>query len=658
MTQAAKFVEGLVACALVLGAFVLGGLAGGASAAAQDALRLPTSAGDEPPMVSSISFRSYPEVNGTYERGETVEVAVDFTARVNVTGSPQLALIVGDQTRWATYSHNIIWTNKLSFRYTVQAVDRDTNGISIPADAIRLNGGSIRASPDGVIDAVLTHVGVPDKATHWVDGSRFTAPAVSSIAFENSPLDGDTYEFGERIRLAVAFNRTVVASTDVRLALAIGRQTRFADLSPRYDVPRCPPCGFYTQYFEYMVGTGDRDTDGISVPANALRLGDGGVIVAAVDRSVEAVLTHAGLAPDPSRKVDGGPSSAPKVGSISFRGYPLQGETYELGEDIELVVQFDKAVTVEGGPQVALTIGDATRLAAYFPGPQPSPALSFGYTVQPGDRDEDGVSISANALRLNSGAIRLVDGVTDAVLNHTAVGDDPNRKVRGSDTCLRIQPSDQEPSSSGPPTAGFTADATCVDGLYRERTGVEVSFTDTSTGEVATRHWDFGDGTTSSAERPRHAWAVPGFYRVSLTVSDGETSSIVSHDVLVEANDPAGTCKPDAETRCLQDSRYEVRAVWWWRDGRSGPARVAHAGTNDSALFWFFDLSNWEILVKVLDGCSTNGHFWVFGAATTDLGYRITVTDTVTGRARAYEHEGGPPAPAITDTTAFHACAR
>ena len=138
-----------------------------------------------------------------------------------------------------------------------------------------------------------------------------------------------------------------------------------------------------------------------------------------------------------------------------------------------------------------------------------------------------------------------------------------------------------------------------------------------------TRAASVGDGATSSAERPRHDWAVPGFYRVSLTVSDGETSSTAFHDVLVEASDPAGTCKPDAETRCLQDSRYEVRAVWWGRDGRSGSARVAHAGTNDSALFWFFDLSNWEILVKVLDGCSTNGHFWVFGAATTDLGYRI-----------------------------------
>ena len=181
MTQAAKFFERLVACALVLGALVLGGLAGGASAAAQDALRLPTSAGDEPLMVSSISFRSYPEVNGTYERGETVEVAVDFTARVNVTGSPQLALIVGDQTRWATHSHNIIWTNKLSFRYTVQAADQDTNGIGIPADGIRLNGGSIRASPEGVIDAVLTNVGLGDSATHsgadspgWLMRERMT----------------------------------------------------------------------------------------------------------------------------------------------------------------------------------------------------------------------------------------------------------------------------------------------------------------------------------------------------------------------------------------------------------------------------------------------------------------------------------------------------
>ncbi len=41
--------------------------------------------------------------------------------------------------------------------------------------------------------------------------------------------------------------------------------------------------------------------------------------------------------------------------------------------------------------------------------------------------------------------------------------------------------------------------------------------------------------------------------------------------------------------------------------------------TNESGLFWFFDDDNWEMLVKVLDGCGTNGHFWVFLAAATDV---------------------------------------
>ena len=54
--------------------------------------------------------------------------------------------------------------------------------------------------------------------------------------------------------------------------------------------------------------------------------------------------------------------------------------------------------------------------------------------------------------------------------------------------------------------------------------------------------------------------------------------------------------------------------------------------TKDSGLFRFFDADNWEMLVKVLDGCTINGHHWVYGASTTDLGYSIVVTDTTTAR--------------------------
>ncbi len=88
-------------------------------------------------------------------------------------------------------------------------------------------------------------------------------------------------------------------------------------------------------------------------------------------------------------------------------------------------------------------------------------------------------------------------------------------------------------------------------------------------------------------------------------------------------------------------------------DGESGPGRVVPAGTNDSGLFRFFDPENWEILIKVLDGCAINGRMWVLGASTTDLGYRILVTDTVAGESRSYVNEPGRPAPAIVDTKAF-----
>ena len=120
-----------------------------------------------------------------------------------------------------------------------------------------------------------------------------------------------------------------------------------------------------------------------------------------------------------------------------------------------------------------------------------------------------------------------------------------------------------------------------------------------------------------------------------------------------EVTAPAGSCRAGAETLCLRDSRFEVKMDWWSAAGESGAGRVVYAGTNDSGLFWFFNPQNWEVLVKVLDGCAINQRTWVLGASTTDLGYRITVADTVTGESRSYSNEPGRPAPAIVDTEAF-----
>jgi len=116
---------------------------------------------------------------------------------------------------------------------------------------------------------------------------------------------------------------------------------------------------------------------------------------------------------------------------------------------------------------------------------------------------------------------------------------------------------------------------------------------------------------------------------------------------------PTGPCQADAATLCLRDARFKVRVEWTTADGQTGAAKAAAAMSSDTGLFWFFDQDNWEVLIKVLDGCDRNSRVWVFGASTTNLGYRIVVTDTMTGTVKEYRNEVGSPAPAITDTRAF-----
>jgi len=46
-----------------------------------------------------------------------------------------------------------------------------------------------------------------------------------------------------------------------------------------------------------------------------------------------------------------------------------------------------------------------------------------------------------------------------------------------------------------------------------------VYFTDQSGGEITDRHWDFGDGSSSTEQNPIHTYTTPGTFSVTLTVS-------------------------------------------------------------------------------------------------------------------------------------------
>ncbi|MEM7582267.1 MAG: M64 family metallopeptidase [Acidobacteriota bacterium] len=189
-----------------------------------------------------------------------------------------------------------------------------------------------------------------------------------------------------------------------------------------------------------------------------------------------------------------------------------------------------------------------------------------------------------------------------------------------------------------------------------DQAGVEIGFTSTATGEPQAFAWDFGDGTAATGPNPEHVFAEPGLYPVTLTVTrDGETASL-SRTVEVFATAP-GACVETAESLCLQSGgRFKVEALWRDSVGATGAALVVPFASADSGLMVFFDAENWETLVKVLDGCGFNDHFWVFAAATTDVEYALRVTDTNNGLARIYRNPPGNASPAITDTFAFQTC--
>lgn len=111
----------------------------------------------------------------------------------------------------------------------------------------------------------------------------------------------------------------------------------------------------------------------------------------------------------------------------------------------------------------------------------------------------------------------------------------------------------------------------------------------------------------------------------------------------------------DEGVLCLQDGRFEITTTWQTRDGETGDGTPV-SGSADSGLFWFFGSDNWEILVKVLDGCAINGSHWVLAASTTDVGYTLTVRDTETGQVRRYTNQIGTAAPAIIDVNALGGC--
>ena len=121
----------------------------------------------------------------------------------------------------------------------------------------------------------------------------------------------------------------------------------------------------------------------------------------------------------------------------------------------------------------------------------------------------------------------------------------------------------------------------------------------------------------------------------------------------------APACVAGATRLCLQKGRFRAEVAWDAAGSSGAGQTVANSSAGpsvESGLFWFFSPDNWELMVKVLDGCAINSRYWVFAAGTTNVHYVLTVTDTTTGAVARYENPAGRAAAAVTDVGAFQTC--
>ena len=192
----------------------------------------------------------------------------------------------------------------------MQEGERDEDGISIAANALALDGGTITHADDPTTGASIAHSGVAADRTRKVNGSLVTQPMVRAIYLDNHvpPPSGDTYVRGERVRVWVEFDRDVTVTGRPLVALTIGSQTRHATYSG-FSTLIAPGGSMVVDEdvlsFDYLIQATDRDEDGIGIPANALGL-SGGTITHAASPAIDADLAHGAVPADPGRKVNGG----------------------------------------------------------------------------------------------------------------------------------------------------------------------------------------------------------------------------------------------------------------------------------------------------------------------------------------------------------------
>jgi len=155
--------------------------------------------------------------NDTYRFGDTIEITIEFSDIVYVTGTPQLTLETGDNDAVVDYTSGDA-TNIISFNYTVALDHNSTDLDYISTSALDLNSGTIKGIVGNNADITLPVPGSPES----LGGNKdiivdARTPSVNDVS--STKPDITPYTTGEVIDITVTFSEPVFVTGTPTLTL-------------------------------------------------------------------------------------------------------------------------------------------------------------------------------------------------------------------------------------------------------------------------------------------------------------------------------------------------------------------------------------------------------------------------------------------------------
>lgn len=351
------------------------------------------------PSVVAIKLPSPLPASGYYKFGDTVQVVVEFSEIVIVSGgTPLLSSVVGSTPGEFTYLGGS-GTKNLIYTYTIQNTDLDTDGVNFTSPLV-LNGATIQNAQGTNAD--------PDFTFTINTGFRFDGVAptinssvISAVAAANHP----DYRLNQYVYIDLTFSEAVTV-TGSTIAITVGGVARTASYNSSVSST--------VKRYRYQVQATDH---ALGLPA-ALAVGTiltGGTIR---DTALNDITVRTIPATDTTGvEIDG---AVPTVSSVTL---PSDGTRY-LAQTLNFTVNFSEAVTVTGTSTWAMTLDSGGPETLTYVSGSGTSALLFRMTVDNNDVDLTGIAL-ATSFTLTGATI------TDSSVGNTLTNSIPAQTTSG-----------------------------------------------------------------------------------------------------------------------------------------------------------------------------------------------------------------------------------